>query len=44
VVQVRLVQHVPEPGDDLTVALRLIPYHDLDCAQHKGEKRVVALQ
>ena len=30
VVQVRLVQHIPEPADDLAVGLRLIPHHHLD--------------
>src|SRR5260370_41598600 len=41
-VQVRVIEHVPEPSYDLSIRQRLISNHTLHRSQHKCEKRVAA--
>ena len=31
----RLVEHIPEPTDDLAVGLRFIPHHDLEMIEER---------
>jgi hypothetical protein len=41
-VQVRVIEDVPEPSYDLPISLRLIRNHLLDLPQRECEKRVAA--
>jgi hypothetical protein len=43
-VQLRLIENIPKPIDDLAIGLCLVCDHELDRSQHKGEKRVAAAQ
>ena len=43
-VQVRVIEDVPEPSYDLSISLRLIRNHMLDRPQDEGEQRVAAIQ
>jgi hypothetical protein len=43
-VQVRLIENIPKPADDLAIGLCLVCNHQLDRSQHKREKPVAAAQ